>query len=350
MFRSFVFSLMTLFGALSLLPLAPLPSPLMADDGDISEKEAFESAKELGTIEAWEAFLTNFPSGFRADLARAYVKRIGQSQAPAQPAPAATPQGPAPLPPLQTVDLGPGTTPWRNGTISLDEGNATAYAAIVNSHGIEFVARCDNSKRLAVLLSERQRGVYPDFDVRIERGLAASTKQVGDAHKEISLRFSSGRQYVVTSLVYGMTGEVEISDVGQPFVPHSPVIEDIMSEQTMTISAPPFSATFQLTNSRGAMCAVLRRCGVSLPGCTKAAPRAAVRKYTPKKARKKSSCGRGSVWLEGRCVANADVASFCGPGYRRSGSKCVSQAVQQTPARRCPPGMIWELDGCTEDD
>jgi hypothetical protein len=48
----------------------------------VSEKEAFESAKELGTIEAWEAFLTNYPTGFHADLARAYVKRLG---APSQP-------------------------------------------------------------------------------------------------------------------------------------------------------------------------------------------------------------------------------------------------------------------------
>ncbi|MEO0799635.1 MAG: hypothetical protein AAFY53_10575 [Pseudomonadota bacterium] len=45
----------------------------------ISEKEAFEAAKELGTIEAWEAFLNNFPRGFRADLARAYVRRLGNS-------------------------------------------------------------------------------------------------------------------------------------------------------------------------------------------------------------------------------------------------------------------------------
>lgn len=48
-----------------------------ADGGhDGAEKEAFASAKELGTIEAWEAFLSNYPTGFRADLARAYVSRL----------------------------------------------------------------------------------------------------------------------------------------------------------------------------------------------------------------------------------------------------------------------------------
>ena len=50
-------------------------------DGNISEKEAFDSAKELGTIEAWEAYLMSFPSGFRADLARAYVRRLGSARA-----------------------------------------------------------------------------------------------------------------------------------------------------------------------------------------------------------------------------------------------------------------------------
>lgn len=55
------------------------------DSPDVPEKEAFDAAKELGTIEAWEAFLTNYPDGFRADLARAYVKRIatGERDAPA---------------------------------------------------------------------------------------------------------------------------------------------------------------------------------------------------------------------------------------------------------------------------
>lgn len=44
--------------------------------GGITEKEAFSIAKELGTLDAWQAFLDNFSSGFRADLARAYVKRL----------------------------------------------------------------------------------------------------------------------------------------------------------------------------------------------------------------------------------------------------------------------------------
>lgn len=61
----------------------------------VTEKDAFESAKELGTIEAWEAFLSSYPTGFHADLARAYVKRLG---APSQPQA-------APVPPPTTAAI-----------------------------------------------------------------------------------------------------------------------------------------------------------------------------------------------------------------------------------------------------
>jgi hypothetical protein len=44
---------------------------------DVSAKEAFDAAKELGTAEAWNAFLESYPSGFHADLARAYLKKLG---------------------------------------------------------------------------------------------------------------------------------------------------------------------------------------------------------------------------------------------------------------------------------
>jgi Bacterial SH3 domain len=63
-------------------------SPAQAEPDDAAEKSAFEAAKELGTVEAWDAFLSNYPNGFRADLARAYVKGLA-SETPAQTPPAA---------------------------------------------------------------------------------------------------------------------------------------------------------------------------------------------------------------------------------------------------------------------
>ena len=61
------------------------PAESAAAAGGDAEKEAFESAKELGTVEAWQAFITNYPSGFRADLARAYIKNLGSSEPAKQP-------------------------------------------------------------------------------------------------------------------------------------------------------------------------------------------------------------------------------------------------------------------------
>lgn len=58
-----------------------------------SDKEAFDAAKELGTVEAWDAFLSNYPNGFHADLARAYLKQLAkQTPASAPPPQAVTPR------------------------------------------------------------------------------------------------------------------------------------------------------------------------------------------------------------------------------------------------------------------
>ncbi|QGM97790.1 hypothetical protein [Methylocystis parvus] len=53
------------------------PSPAFAED-DVTAREAFGIAKELGTAEAWEAYLKRFPNGFHADVARGYLKKLGR--------------------------------------------------------------------------------------------------------------------------------------------------------------------------------------------------------------------------------------------------------------------------------
>ncbi len=62
-----------------------------ANSGEV--KSAFESAKELGTAEAWNAFLGAYSTGFYADMARAYLKKV---EAPHADVPPASPQA---LPP-----------------------------------------------------------------------------------------------------------------------------------------------------------------------------------------------------------------------------------------------------------
>ena len=79
------------FGLLVSVLLSPVlsvpvfvPTPADAGSGDAAydrEKAAFDSAKELGTSDAWNAFLATYPSGFHADLARAYLKKLEQAPA-----------------------------------------------------------------------------------------------------------------------------------------------------------------------------------------------------------------------------------------------------------------------------
>jgi hypothetical protein len=92
------------FIVFGLLLLAPDPgtghvryiNAAHAEPAADAEKQAFEAAKQLGTVEAWDAFLSHYPSGFHADLARAYVKKLAQPDA-AAPAAGAAPAAKAPL-------------------------------------------------------------------------------------------------------------------------------------------------------------------------------------------------------------------------------------------------------------
>jgi hypothetical protein len=75
-------------------PFSWRPSRAVAETADPTEK-AFEAAKGLGTVDAWEAFLKSYPSGFHADLARAYIKKLGEGAPAATAAPAAPDEFPA---------------------------------------------------------------------------------------------------------------------------------------------------------------------------------------------------------------------------------------------------------------
>ena len=72
---------------------------LMLAEADVSAKEAFATAKELGTADAWNAFLESYPDGFYANMARAYLAKLsaGGEAAPsaAQAAPSAAQAAPS---------------------------------------------------------------------------------------------------------------------------------------------------------------------------------------------------------------------------------------------------------------
>lgn len=91
--RPFLLSLTgLLLVAASLYSFAP--NSAFAQTDSATEKHAFDAAKELGTADAWNAFLANYTSGFYADMARAYLKKINEPSLPAPDANTAQPQLP----------------------------------------------------------------------------------------------------------------------------------------------------------------------------------------------------------------------------------------------------------------
>ncbi|MDH4981659.1 SH3 domain-containing protein [Hyphomicrobium sp. D-2] len=114
---------------------APFSTPALAQAESNAEKDAFAAAKELGTADAWNAFLANFPTGFHADLARAYIKSLSSEAQPAAeaPIPEATvgaPQDDLPIPAASwggIVRDGPGQNHGK--VASLSEGEPVILMA-----------------------------------------------------------------------------------------------------------------------------------------------------------------------------------------------------------------------------
>ncbi|MEM8646613.1 MAG: SH3 domain-containing protein [Pseudomonadota bacterium] len=306
-------------------------------------KEAFETALETNTLEGWQAYLRDFPQGVRSDLARAYVKRLqGGDQAAAAP-PDAEPEV------EETVNLGPGTASWRPFKYAQDEGNASSPAAGVEANGLELLAYCSPKKRVSAILREKKRGVYPDFDGRVERGL----KALEAAGASLPLSFDTGSKHSVPASVAGLTGEVAIGDASKGFSAASRIVRDLMSANQVTLSAPPFAASFQLKGSRRALCSMLKSCGVKSAECARYEPARSVNvdpQLRPKQQRqqrqRRARCPRRYVYLEGECVHRRYVAEYCGPGYRRQGSRCVRRRYRVPSYDVCPPGFFYEFGRC----
>lgn len=244
-------------------------APAQARNGDPDQKDAFDAAKDLGTIEAWEAFLKSYPKGFYADLARAYVRKLGASSAaPRKRQPARTRSQPKPQARLTTVTAEPGTTPWRLRSFETDDGNTREMAAAVASDGVELLFYCAGKQRLTGIIRESKRGQYPKFDERIRQGLAAKGADTGEPAL-IPMRFSDGTVYSVSASVQEMTGDVSLAQDadGSGFRAAGNFVSDLMTGQSVSIEAPPFAATLQLKKSSKALCSVINKCGAKVARC-----------------------------------------------------------------------------------
>jgi len=238
-----------------------------AQEAGSAEKDAFAEAKELGTREAWDAYLANFPTGFHADLARAYLKKLEGAQEAAQPAAAAPP-------PIDDFPVAAGS-----------------WGGIVRSGPGQSYRKVDS-------LEEGQPVT-----------LMARTDVMQDGFPWFKIAYAGdGKGYQ-----WG-----------------------------------------------GILCAV----GAERPDIFKLCPAATKAKSSPPKtASKPKPCSSGRVMIDGKCIKKASAASYCGPGYRPEGGRCVpgykappanaplSSEQKRAMGRGCPKGQVWNAaEGCHYDD
>lgn len=370
----------------------------------ITEKEAFESAKELNTIEGWEAFLNNYSTGFRADLARAYVKRLSGN--PADQEKITNPKSKAKQPTLSMLDMGAAKSSWFTGRRMVSREGLSLHTARVRARGVELVTYCkDNNMsgglgyRLGAVIRQLSPGSYPQFYERAQQGIEASLKRQDNGAPRIGIWFSEGEGLPNAVADHGVAnGEFGIGSVAHGFPVNSEAVERMMASSTMHVTLSPFAATFQLKGSRKAICSMMRRCGALPAGCpgVKATPKVkpVVKKsrkctkgriYISSKHQGKCVCPRGTsfkkgrcrkiVWknkcpafherVKGKCVRNDEVNNphddGCGPGFKLVKGKCVSRYTapklktkpkkktwgigNAPPSCRCP-GCLWNGKTC----
>ena len=326
--------------------------------GGISEKEAFGIAKEIGSVDGWNAFLKEFPTGFRADLARAFLKRLqGQGSTTSSGGGGSTTVPTAPAAPtnvtaatLPTVSRGPGTSRWSNRTQRLRiAGGQSVYTASVRVPGLEMVTYCAEDKReggfgLGVLV--RKNGSYPAFSSRIRQGIAARPVFASGPNRQIEMSFSNGEIVDDAATRPRMTNqELGIGPNAGVFGESSTALEYFMSESEVTVGLDPFRATFQLSGSRKAICAVMNRCGASVPGCG-GGNTSTVTPVTTSRC----SGGRYYSRSQGRCVCPTNKPNWngrscqtlrCGKNYRLVRGECVLRQNCGRNAYRSPEGDCY---------
>ena len=354
------------------VPSVQAQDKIVVAQSDISEKEAYEAAKELGTIEAWEAFLENFPKGFRADLARAYVKRLGSEDAPVaveRPAPAETPVAETPPPPPPPADIslaitsqdickagricsltvtatnaggepftgdltiatslspggadlqGTGTPPFScegaGGGAICSTGLANIPPGQSATIPMTFTLPRNAGGQVTTCASIAWGGVPSSLGAReVQRKLNELGFNAGPADGQPGRKTLSAIRAFQRSAGIQQTGEIDLPLLLALFAPggegdSNPVNDQACSGAAVT-QAPPLPAAYQ---------------GPAQPAWTPPSSYGKVnRKAKPKK------CSSRSVWLEGQCILKSQVRSFCGPGFSRQGSRCVSNAAAPTPA------------------
>jgi hypothetical protein len=346
-----------------------------AAGGSNSEKEAFESAKELGSAAAWEAFLANYPSGFHADLARAYVKKLGASSAPSDSDVTGLDVTYVEYPTGVFIKNGPKTWVEQKKT----GGDALRFDETLRSE--QEVKLFDKRRKVHISLNIAGGAIWyaPDgaplsklYDIVSTRGgdaapaspampkvAAVSDKPTRSATKVSCNKLGSIRSKYSnrpTKITFVNNSEAYLGILWLDFEGQPKSYANLQAGQQVTMDTFQ-SHPWMVTDGPGNCLQIaLPRSGPSLVAIGEAAAPAPQKTSTKK-------CRKSQIPIEGKCIEKRDAASYCGPGYRLQGNKCVQgyQAPKpqaQRPSwqieaikKGCAPGLAWNpQEGCHEND
>jgi hypothetical protein len=304
------------------------PPAASADSGsaDDAEKEAFDSAKELGMVEGWEAFIANYPSGFHADLARAYIKKLG-SNAP---------------------------------TDNTSMPNVSASKEVPDPP-------CRNRKNIRSMVSEEKTKL-----TFINRsGATRSIIWIDFNSKDKSFgRLKNGEQIELDTFVThpwmvtnsgGACLQIVEPDTGARVVVLEGSGEQPAEKKPLAKKVTGCEEGFKLVKGKCKRIAE-KEVPQGCPAGTKPVPE--TDDCAPiTSGKSKSGCPKGQIRVEGNCILKQDAASYCWPGYRLQGSKCVQGYAAPKPqnvlpswqlkaiGHGCAPGQDWNAqEGCHEND
>lgn len=291
-----------------------------------TERGAFAEAKDSQTIDGWNAYLKRFPSGFRADLARAYIRRLEEEQ----------------------VVVEAGSASWNvdQESIASDDGRIIDVAT-VKANGAELVASCQTGARPSLSLAIRPEAgnstVADALEAAVRDAKFLSTSKPGV--KQIDVTFSDGARLRRAS-TYDTLGDgqgLRILSNGELLDATGAGVGRLLSERSVKVEAASFTGEFQLDGSKAAICTVLSACGVNRPDCDGVAPPAGEPITTSSLVPKDDVEEAGSAPVKPaarsapKLKQTRDTPSCSGGRYynRRSGSCACPSSRPHWNGRRC---------------
>jgi hypothetical protein len=273
-------------------------------------KSAYESAKELGTADAWNAFLGSYPTGFYADMARAYLKKVGEPAAVTTAPPVATPTPSNPASPAVVTVPTPSSA--RAGERSCSERNTL---------------RSEHSREPTKITFVNQSGMYRaimwiDFDGTLKDygGLNSGEELVLDTFRTHPWMIATGPGdclQIFLPAAEPATVRLERLAVDDAPVRAVPVIEK--KAEKKKASPPPKLKCAQNYKLKNGECVLIQNCG----------------KNAYRSPEGDCYCKKGYVMRKGKCQWPQDKNGFEVAPWKKGGCSSLQAQCNQGNGNAC---------------